>query len=296
MKSLTAKVKEEVAAIESNDSRNTALLSALIRSAGSISFSSEGVGVYLSSESECVLKLVALLVKKLYGGKCKKGKNELGIRGDFTLEMLFDLGILTYYGDTIGAFAGINGFVVTDPACAKAYLKGLFLGCGSVSVSKKYHFEMTFSTKEMATDAIGLLDTFGIAAKYTLRKERHVLYIKSSDYISDFFALIGAGKAVLELAKMATLRSVSMRTNRRINCDMANTDKIVDAFLRQKQAIEKVFDSLTDEKLILAAKTRLENPDASYEGLAAIMGVSKGCVKYRLGKIVALANQNVQKE
>lgn len=295
MKSLTAEAKDEIAIMQQSDCCNTALLSALIHSAGSISFSHQGIGVYVASENRSVIRLTASLVTELYGGKCVRRKNELGIKGEYVFEMLFDLGILTYYGDTIGAMAGINGFVITNECCAKAYLKGLFLGCGSVSVNKKYHLEMSFSTQDMAVDTITLLDSFGVKAKYTPRKERHVVYIKSSDSISDFLALVGANKAVLDLANTTAMRSVNTYTNRRINCDMANTDKTVEASLRQIQAIDKIFATLTDKKLIATAKARLDNPDASYETLAEILGVSKGCVKYRLNKLIELSLEQSSK-
>ena len=271
MKGLTAKAKAEVALLQESECCNTALLSALIHSAGSISFSREGVGVYLTSESEGIIELAYQLVNELYGEKGKKGKSELEFRGDFVLEMLFDLGILTYYGDEIGAMAGINGFVVTNECCAKSYLKGLFLGCGSVSVNKKYHLEMAFSTGEMADDVCALLSSFDITARYTFRKDKHVVYIKSSEAISDFLALIGANKAVLELNNTAALRYVNMYTNRRINCDMANADKVVETSMKQIEAIEKIIDTITDAKLLATAKARIENPDSSYEGLAEIL-------------------------
>ncbi|MCH5163943.1 MAG: DNA-binding protein WhiA [Clostridiales bacterium] len=292
MKGLTAKAKAEVSLLQESECCNTALLSALIHSAGSISFSREGVGVYLTSESEDIIELAYQLVEELYGEKGKKGKSELELRGDFVLEMLFDLGILTYYGDEIGAMAGINGFVVTNECCAKSYLKGLFLGCGSVSVNKKYHLEMAFSTSEMADDVCALLSSFDITARDTFRKDKHVVYIKSSEAISDFLALIGANKAVLELNNTAALRYVNMYTNRRINCDMANADKVVETSMKQIEAIEKIIDTITDAKLLATAKARIENPDSSYEDLAEILGVSKGCIKYRLNKLVALANEN----
>lgn len=292
MKGLTAEAKDEIAVLSESVCCNTALLSALIHSAGAISFSSEGVGVYLTSENAKTIELAASLVELLYGGKCNPAKNELEIRGSFVLEMLFDLGILTYYGDQIGAMAGINGFVVSNECCVKSYLKGLFLGCGSVSVSKKYHLEMAFSTMEMADDVCALANGFGITARYTFRKDKHVVYIKSSEAISDFLALIGANKAVLELNNTAAIRYVNMYTNRRINCDMANTDKVVETSLKQIEAIEKIMGLLTDDKLIVTAKARIDNPDASYEVLAELLGVSKGCIKYRLNKLVSLANEN----
>ncbi len=292
MKELTIKAKDEIAIVQEKECCNTALLSALIHSAGSISFSSEGVGVYISSESQSVVALADELIRQLYDEKGKLTKTDYEVRGEFVLNMLFDLGILTYYGEEIGAMAGINGFVVADECCAKNYLKGLFLGSGSVSVSKKYHLEMTFSTSDMADDVCALIGNFDIIARSTSRKDKYVVYIKSSEAISDFLALIGANKAVLELNNMAALRMVNMYTNRRINCDLANADKVVETSLRQVTAIKKILPSLKDEKLLATAKARIENPDASYEGLAELIGVSKGCIKYRLNKLLEMANES----
>ena len=76
MKELTIKAKDEIATVTESDCCNTALLSALIHSAGSISFSSEGVGVYLVSESKSVLDLVSALVERLYGQSGTVGKTD----------------------------------------------------------------------------------------------------------------------------------------------------------------------------------------------------------------------------
>lgn len=287
---LTDKAKNEIAVLPPEECCFVAMLSAIIHSAGSISFSSDGVGVYIESENRATLKVAAQIIYGLYGKRfyCKNG---LKVHGKFVTEMLFDLGILTYYGEEIGAMAGINGFVVAKECCAKSYLRGLFLGCGSVSVAKKYHLEMSFSSSDMAEDVCALLCGFDIIAGYTTRKDKHLVYIKSAESISDFFALIGANRAVLELNNTAALRSVNMYANRRINCDLANADKVVEASLRQVEAINKVMKRLDDPKLIETAKARLENPDTGYEGLAEILNVSKGCVKYRLKKIVDLADE-----
>lgn len=282
-----SKVKDEIAKVAERDCCNIALLSALIHSAGSISFSHDGMGVELKSENASTLILVRDLIKKVYSFDAEIKKDEIVIKGAFVPEMLFDLGILTYYGQNIGAMAGINQFVIINECCVKSYLKGLFLGSGSMSTVKKYHLEMTFSTLEMAKDVLSLLSRYDINAHYTLRKDKHVVYLKSNEAISDFLALIGANKAVLELNNTAALRYVNMYTNRRINCDLANTDKVVAASMKQIEAINGVLKSL-DGVLLETALLRLENPDVGYEGLAALMGVSKGCIKYRLNKIIEL--------
>lgn len=289
MKELTAKIKDEIAVMPSKECCRTAMLSAMIHSAGTISFHKGGVGVIINSEHEGTLDLAASLIEALYSGDVKKTKDKLEVTGEFVFGMLLDLGIFTYEGEQVGAYAGINGFVVADRCCMKSYLKGLYLGCGSFSVTKKYHLEMSFSTFDMANDVCALIGDYDIAVHLTERKERYVVYIKSIDAISDFFALIGAPKAVLELANMAALRSVNSETNRRINCDLANADKVVETSMRQIEAIGKIINTVSDERLLAAANVRIEHPDLSYEGLAELLGVSKGCIKYRLGKLMELA-------
>lgn len=286
-----AKVKDEIAVIEKNDCCNTALLSALVHSAGSISFSRDGMGVVIKSETPSVLRLAASLVKRLYSLNGEEGKGELSIKGSVVPEMLFDLGILTYYGENVGAMAGINEFVIINDCCVKSYLKGLFLGSGSMSTVRKYHLEMSFSNSEMAGDVVDLLHRYDITAHYSKRKERHIVYIKSAEAISDFLALIGASKAVLELNNTAALRYVNTCTNRRINCDLANADKVVEASMKQIDAINKVIGLLSGV-LYDTARVRLNNPDVGYEGLAELLGVSKSCVKYRLKKITELAESH----
>lgn len=291
MKELTAKVKDEIAVLPAKECCRVAMLSAIVHSAGSISFNSDGVGVIISSEHEGVIKLAASLIAAVYSEDVTADRDKLEVRGNFVFGMLLDLGILTYEGEKVGAYAGINGFVTANRCCVRSYLKGLFLGCGSISVTKKYHLEMSFSTLDMANDVCGMIGEYEINVHIVRRKERYVVYIKSVDAISDFLALIGASKTVLDLANTAALRLVNSETNRRINCDLANADKVVETSIRQIEAIKKIIDFVSDERLLSAAKARIEHPDFSYEGLADLLGVSKGCIKYRLGKLIELADK-----
>ena len=296
MKSLTANVKDEIVNMPSKECCRTALLSAIIHSAGSISFSKDGVGVIVNVEHPEVLSLTSKLIEALYGANVNLTRDKLEARGDYVFNMLLDLGILVSDGREVGAYAGINGFVVADRCCIKSYLRGLFLGCGSVSVAKKYHLEMSFSTSNMASDVCALIGDYGIAVHSAVRKDRYLVYIKSVDGISDFFALIGAAKTVLSLANTAALRLVNSDTNRRINCDLANTDKVVEASMRQIEAINKIKNTISDEKLREVAIARLDHPDFSYEGLAELLNVSKGCIKYRLSKLVELAEDKEDRQ
>lgn len=268
----------------------TAMLSALVHTAGALSFGREGIGAEIISETPCVVSVAALLTKRLYGAECEFSHNQLSLKGGYVLEMLFDLGILTYEGEGVGAYPGISGFVVAEDCCLRSYLRGVFLGCGSLSIGKKYHLEMSFSTLVMAQDVIALLGSFDITAKVLARHEKHVVYIKGSESICDFLALIGASKAVLAISELVANRIASSQANRCTNCDLANADKTVATSMKQIECIKKVADYVTDPKLTTVMNVRLNMPESSYEELASELGVSKSTIKYRLKKLEKMEN------
>lgn len=84
----------------------TAMLSALVHTAGALSFGREGIGAEIISETPCVVSVAALLTKRLYDAECEFSHNQLSLKGGYVLEMLFDLGILTYEGEGVGAYPG----------------------------------------------------------------------------------------------------------------------------------------------------------------------------------------------
>ena len=285
MKGITRQAKTEIAFMPKDDCCCTAMLSALVHTAGALSFGREGIGAEIISETPCVVSVAALLTKRLYGAECEFSHNQLSLKGGYVLEMLFDLGILTYEGEGVGAYPGISGFVVAEDCCLRSYLRGVFLGCGSLSIGKKYHLEMSFSTLVMAQDVIALLGSFDITAKVLARHEKHVVYIKGSESICDFLALIGASKAVLAISELVANRIASSQANRCTNCDLANADKTVATSMKQIECIKKVADYVTDPKLTTVMNVRLNMPESSYEELASELGVSKSTIKYRLKKL-----------
>lgn len=80
--------------------------------------------------------------------------------------------------------------------------------------------------------------------------------------------------------------------NRKVNCDSANADKVVEAAAKQMEAIRRIdklygLDSLPD-KLQEAALLRYANPEASLADLATLSypPVSKSCLSHRLKKLL----------
>ncbi len=186
---------------------------------------------------------------------------------------------------------------------AGCYVRGLFLGCGSISVpavenadkqrSGGYHLEFSFTGNDAASDLCGILGEYDIYANVTLRAEKFVVYVKGGESVSDCLALIGAEKTVLKLNETMAVLAVKGDVTRRNNCDLANMNRAIDASVGIINAIDaidrKVGLKTLDKKLYEAAIARRENPDSSIGSLAALLGISKSGLKHRLDKIAEIA-------
>jgi len=117
----------------------------------------------------------------------------------------------------------------------------------------------------------------------TVNNDHFRVYIKDSDSICNLLALTGANKPLLKLHDQIALRSVRNTSNRRANCDTANISKQIAAARRQIEAIKKL--AIIPQELKATAASRLENPEASYEELAQILGISKSAVVRNLNRL-----------
>ena len=80
-----------------------------------------------------------------------------------------------------------------------AFLKGIFLSCGSVNDPKKNKYHLEFFTKEKskATLINKLLHDLNLNSKILKRDSRYIIYIKESEKIGDFLRIINAVNALL---------------------------------------------------------------------------------------------------
>ncbi len=189
---------------------------------------------------------------------------------------------------------GIYQDVVKKKCDRRSYLRGAFMACGSVTDPRKeYHLDFTVEHEQLAEDIRKLIGTFeDLEGKITRRKEKYVVYMKRSEYISDMLALIGADSSVLALENTRIAKEVRNKAQRLLNCDGANTDRTVNAAEKQLDAIRKLkeagmLDSLS-EKLAEVAELRLENPDASLAELGEMMDppLKKAGINSRLKRIM----------
>ena len=124
-----------------------------------------------------------------------------------------------------------------------------------------------------------------------------VTYIKEAELVSDVLALVGAYNAVLVLQNEFAVREVRNKLNRQLNCMNSNLEKMVEASLKQIEAIEYIRDTIGLESLqptlYELCLLRLANPEENYENLSKLMTepLTKSGVNHRLRKILQIAEK-----
>ena len=178
----------------------------------------------------------------------------------------------------------------------KAYLKIIFVLKGSVNDPQRgYNLEIAANSIEESILVKESMEIFDLRPKINDKGEIQVVYIKDSDKISDFLAIIGANKSLFELEDVRAMRSIRNNINRQTNFDKANIDRTVNASLKQVDAIKAIFKAGKIDNLSVdlreLAELRLENPYTSIEELGQMLDppMSKSKVNYRLQKFIKMA-------
>ena len=185
--------------------------------------------------------------------------------------------------------------VVGRACCRAAYLRGAFLGGGSLSVHGSPHLELRTASVSSAALLRELADADDVLLGVTERDSHAVAYAKSWEAIESVLALAGASEVVLALEERAVLAATRERANRRANADHANLVRTSRAAQSQLDALERLradgtIDRLPDP-LREVAELRWRHPTASLTELAARTDppVSRAAVHRRLRRIEELA-------
>jgi DNA-binding protein WhiA len=311
--SFSSKAKDELCHISAeNGPAANAELFAIISTAGNITLSRGGMALKIHFESLPVAKHTYQLLQKYHGVDCeidvienkmkKKNTYSLVIEGrDIVMCLLSALG----FPKETTLFLSHNppSDILEQAALRSAFLRGLFLGCGTVSNPKKnYHMEFVLSAKDFAYCILNILKNLKIIAKIVFRKSNYVVYLKSGDDIASLLAAIGAHSAVLELENIRILKEMRNNVNRAVNCETANINKTVDAAVRQLRAIQLIDNKIgidhLSEPLAEAALLRLNNPEASLMELAELsqLGSTKSGINHRFRKLNKIAEELLSKE
>ncbi|MBQ6895042.1 MAG: DNA-binding protein WhiA [Clostridia bacterium] len=216
------------------------------------------------------------------------------------IEELFYITGLLKRGEAINSFLNfrISSSVIENPACRKAFIKGAFLGGGSVSdPQKNTHLEFVTSHYKLSRDFQKLLNLCEFSPKTVLRKSNYVLYFKNAGEVADILVMLDTFDSLMEYHNVKIMKDMRNNINRKTNCDTANLNKTVEASLIQVRAIEKlkrlgVFDNLPLQ-LKEIADLRLEYREMSLQELGSMLSspIGKSGVNHRLRKLVTEAEK-----
>lgn len=183
-----------------------------------------------------------------------------------------------------------------DEECKDAFLRGAFLGGGTVTdPNKTYNMEFFTYSKKISDQFLQFLQEINLGYRCILKNKGYVLYTKNSDIICDSLAHMGAFSSQMEILNIKIEREVRSDITRVSNGETANMDKVIEASSRHIQAIEKIekrmgLDGLSDE-LREIASLRRDYKDLSLDQLGKKItpNLSKSGVNHRLKKILEIA-------
>ena len=187
---------------------------------------------------------------------------------------------------------------MTRQCCRRAFLRGTFLGAGTLTnPEKSYHFEWKAEDERLADTLEKLLEKCELPYQSYLRKGQRVVYLKDAQQISDILAVMGAGSAVLEMENIRINKQLRAAATRASNCDEHNSEKMLDAGQKQAEAIRRISIArglfTLPPALREVARLRVENPDMSLKELGDMMDppVGKSGVNHRLRRLMEIAEQ-----
>lgn len=309
--SFTVKIKDEIDSIDCTKSEMIAELSGFIRNNGTLS---DGT-IILTTENEKTKERIEYFLKEAYEVSSiveikdslnfsKKDLYVININDKVDL-ILKDIGYTDNDGNSLST---PPTYIVGANEEIRAYLRGVFLSCGSINDPKtsRYHMELLIYSPEEAIFVQKLLNLFELNAKILNRDKGYMIYIKEADKISDYLKILGAVKAVLYFEDVRAYKVQKNKANRLNNCEQANMDKVFATAADQLAQIEIIENTgsidLLDERTQVALEFRKKYPESSLKELSEIITVetgkslTKSGLAHRLRKIKELAERLKKQE
>lgn len=247
---------------------------------------------------ECVLQTAERLIQEQCGRESRRVRlpNAPGI-------------FLSFSSSAMARFLHDRGTVPPDhlpddhacPACQGAFLRGLFLSCGSVSDPRKAS-RLEFSCGEWQAILGAFLASLGFSPRTAHRRKEQLLYFRDSTSIEDMLTYLGAKQANFTFIDGEIERNIRNEANRQANCDASNINKSIAASAAQVEIIRRLIEknklSFLPPELEETARERLAHTDLSIGQLAAIMRppLTKSGLNHRLTKIQQMGRQLLSDE
>jgi DNA-binding protein WhiA len=281
-------------------------ISALFHTAGTVHLLGRGVvSFHLDLAESAVARRAYSILKKLrvvseirtYSRRSfdRAARTQLLVAGSaHAIEILAQAGVL---GDEGLPLDRPPGKVVARSCCRSAYLRGAFLGAGSLSGSPSPHLEIRTPLHAGAAFVRSVASAAGVRLRVADRDSHSIAYAKGWEAIEAYLSVAGASDTVLELEERALVAELRAEANRLANADHANLVRLSRSARSQLEAVrlldeEGVLDGLAPA-LQSAAELRRRHPSLSSRELAARAEppVTKAAMAGRLARLVALGRE-----
>jgi len=310
MISFTSNVKTEVASSDGTHDENIAMLSAIVRNSGKY----DDEKIVVVTENSKVAKKVYLLLNDIYHVNVRiddkdntfnRNRLYLVIVSDNIDFILKDLSIIDEDNNYLER---IDDYIIDSEDEVRAYLKGVFLSCGSVNDPKtsRYHLEFFIEKEKEAYFINELLNRYYLNSKVILKDKKYMVYVKEAEKIGDFLRIINAHQAVMYYEDIRIYRDHKNMTNRLNNMEQANIEKTINAcnkdILDINYIIDKLGKEVFSEKEAEAVTYRLKYPESSLQELSEIMtlelgkSITKSGLNHRFRKIREISRKLKESE
>jgi DNA-binding protein WhiA len=305
LESLAADARAELAAVEPpRRCDRLAELSALFHTAGTVHLLGRGaVSFHLDLAESAVARRAFAILRALrvdaeirtYQRRAfdRGGRTQILVGGTpHAIDVLVQAGVVRANALPLDR---PPGHVVARPCCRGAYLRGAFLGAGSLSGPRSPHIEVRTPLHAGAAFVRSVASAAGIRLRVLDRESHSAAYAKSWEAIEAYLSVAGAGETVLALEERALVAGLRGDANRLANADHANLVRQSRSARVQLEAARALRDSGELERLAPtlqdAAELRLRHPALSLRELAAKADppVTKAAMAGRLGRLVGLA-------
>ena len=302
--SFTTNIKNEISNIEYSESEKMAELSAILN----IGVKIHEDNFEILTENLSVARRIYKLIKDIYHVEIEMDTSEVNtLRKNKLVSLKVTEKIDLILNDLCILENGKriyipHNYLIDELKDKQAYLRGIFMMCGSINDPKtsRYHAEFVISNEETANEVNRLLNELHFNSKIIKREKNYMVYIKESEKISDFIKMLNATTSLFYYEDIRIYRDHKNMTNRLNNCEQANVDKMINASNEQLEMIKKLreimdFD-LLDDKIKTICIYKEKYPESSMSELAEIISsetekpISKSCINHRFRKIKEMIN------
>lgn len=287
----------------------------------------------LAHSDPSFVRLCEKLVARLTGSSCavgkRAGKAVLEFPDAASLDSLFpapsrdpfaiepnpdfapDRACPKFYSDARPARSGESRAareLAVSSASGKAYLRGLFLACGTVRIpggkhagessgGAGYAISLRPRRLDVAELATRLISRLALVDERLIKLRRGACaVIKNSEAVCNVLAALGSMSGALTAYSVIAERQALNDANRARNCDIANIDRTLKAVDAALDAIRSLKETGAYAELCSDLKKtcdlREKHPDASLAELGKKFSpeIGKSCVNHRLRRIRAIAS------